>query len=255
MQDTLPEGALHVCHALRQSARMPATALSAAAASPNASWSFEPGPFIVLAGLTFVYVRRWRAVDASVGRLRAFLAGMALRGDRALLPRRLARRAPVPHAHGPAPPAARPRADPRAARAHEGPAAPGRRAACCGSSARSDRSPARSSRSPCTSASMWIWHIPALYDARARAPGRPRPRAHVLRRRRRRCTGGTCCRRSAPGTSAAWAPSSTCSRRRCSSALLGIALTFAPGGALRLLRGPARLLGPVAPAPTRRSAA
>ena len=58
MQDTLPEGALHVCHALRQSARMPATALSAAAASPNASWSFSLGPFIVLAGLTFVYVRR-----------------------------------------------------------------------------------------------------------------------------------------------------------------------------------------------------
>ena len=51
MQDTLPEGALHVCHALRQSARMPATALSAAAASPNASWSFSLGPFIVLAGL------------------------------------------------------------------------------------------------------------------------------------------------------------------------------------------------------------
>ena len=77
MQDTLPEGALHVCDALRQSARMPATALSAAAASPNASWSFSLGPFIVLAGLTFVYVRRWRACDASVGRLVLFLSGIA----------------------------------------------------------------------------------------------------------------------------------------------------------------------------------
>jgi putative membrane protein len=77
MRDTLPEGALHVCHALRQSARMPATALSAAAASPNASWSFSLGPFIVLAGLTFVYVRRWRSCDASVGRLVLFLTGIA----------------------------------------------------------------------------------------------------------------------------------------------------------------------------------
>ena len=68
---------MHVCHALRQSARMPATALSAAAASPNASWSFSLGPFIVLAGLTFVYVRRWRACDASVGRLVLFLTGIA----------------------------------------------------------------------------------------------------------------------------------------------------------------------------------
>jgi putative membrane protein len=77
MEDTLPEGALHGCHALRQSARMPATALSVAAASPNASWSLSLGPCIVLAGLTFVYVRRWRACDASVGRLALFLAGIA----------------------------------------------------------------------------------------------------------------------------------------------------------------------------------
>jgi cytochrome c oxidase assembly factor CtaG len=57
---------------------MSVTAMSLAAASPNASWSLSPGPFIVLAGLTFVYVRRWRQCDVSVARLALFLSGIAV---------------------------------------------------------------------------------------------------------------------------------------------------------------------------------
>jgi cytochrome c oxidase assembly factor CtaG len=57
---------------------MSVPAVSLAAASPNASWSFSVGPFIVLAGLTFVYVRRWRQCDVSVGRLVLFLSGIAV---------------------------------------------------------------------------------------------------------------------------------------------------------------------------------
>jgi putative membrane protein len=48
------------------------------AASPDASWSFVPGAIVVVAVLTFVYVRRWREVRASPARLASFLAGMAL---------------------------------------------------------------------------------------------------------------------------------------------------------------------------------
>ena len=48
------------------------------AASPDASWSFVPGAIPVVAVLTFLYVRRWREVRASVARLASFLAGMAL---------------------------------------------------------------------------------------------------------------------------------------------------------------------------------
>ncbi len=51
---------------------------SAIAASPDASWSFVPGAIAVVAILTVVYVRRWRAVDGSVARLTSFLAGMTL---------------------------------------------------------------------------------------------------------------------------------------------------------------------------------
>jgi putative membrane protein len=47
-------------------------------ASPDASWSFVPGAIVVVAALTVVYVRRWREVDASVARLASFLGGMAL---------------------------------------------------------------------------------------------------------------------------------------------------------------------------------
>jgi cytochrome c oxidase assembly factor CtaG len=78
MAHTLPDGALHRCHALRQSKRMTVPAIALAAASPNASWSLSPGPLIVLAGLTFVYVRRWRQCNASVWRLLLFLSGIAV---------------------------------------------------------------------------------------------------------------------------------------------------------------------------------
>ena len=56
-------------------ARILDTTLSMA---PNASWSFVPGAIVVVVGLTVVYVRRWREVGASIGRLASFLAGMAL---------------------------------------------------------------------------------------------------------------------------------------------------------------------------------
>ena len=48
------------------------------AVSPDAGWTFEPGPIVLVAALTFLYVRRWREVDGSAGRLVSFLAGMAL---------------------------------------------------------------------------------------------------------------------------------------------------------------------------------
>jgi putative membrane protein len=48
------------------------------AASPDASWSFVPGALLLVAALTVLYVRRWRAVGAPVGRLLSFLAGMTL---------------------------------------------------------------------------------------------------------------------------------------------------------------------------------
>ncbi len=48
------------------------------AASPDAAWTLQPGPIVLVAALTFLYVRRWREVDGSLGRLTSFLAGMAL---------------------------------------------------------------------------------------------------------------------------------------------------------------------------------
>jgi len=48
------------------------------AASPNASWSVDPGALILLLALTVVYVRRWRAVRASAARLVSFLSGIAV---------------------------------------------------------------------------------------------------------------------------------------------------------------------------------
>jgi putative membrane protein len=38
----------------------------------------EPGPLLLVAALTFLYVRRWRAIDGSAGRLASFLGGIAL---------------------------------------------------------------------------------------------------------------------------------------------------------------------------------
>lgn len=48
------------------------------AVSPDASWTFVPGAIFVVALLTVVYVRRWRAAGASLARLASLLAGMAL---------------------------------------------------------------------------------------------------------------------------------------------------------------------------------
>jgi len=48
------------------------------AASPEAGWSFEPGPILLVAALTFLYVRRWREIDGSGWRLASFLSGAAL---------------------------------------------------------------------------------------------------------------------------------------------------------------------------------
>ena len=48
------------------------------AVAPDASWSFEPGAIVLVAALTFLYIRRWRRIDGSLGRLTSFLAGMAL---------------------------------------------------------------------------------------------------------------------------------------------------------------------------------
>ena len=51
---------------------------SVLAASPDAGWTFEPGAIVLVAALTFIYVRRHRQVGGSAGRLASFLAGMAL---------------------------------------------------------------------------------------------------------------------------------------------------------------------------------
>jgi len=78
MAHTLPDEMWRVGHALRQSPRMSVPAVSLAAASPDASWSLDPGALVLLAAITFVYVRRWRAVRASPTRLLSFLAGIAV---------------------------------------------------------------------------------------------------------------------------------------------------------------------------------
>lgn len=48
------------------------------AASPDAGWTFEPGAIVLVAALAFLYVRRWRQIDGSAGRLTSFLAGVTL---------------------------------------------------------------------------------------------------------------------------------------------------------------------------------
>lgn len=45
-------------------------------ASPNASWTFEPVVILMLVAATVIYVRRWHAVHASPGRLASFLLGI-----------------------------------------------------------------------------------------------------------------------------------------------------------------------------------
>lgn len=48
------------------------------AVSPDAGWTLEPGAIVLVAALTFIYVRRWRQIDGSAWRLASFLGGMAL---------------------------------------------------------------------------------------------------------------------------------------------------------------------------------
>ncbi|MGK2939253.1 MAG: cytochrome c oxidase assembly protein [Solirubrobacteraceae bacterium] len=45
-------------------------------ATPDASWTFEPVVILMLVAATVLYVRRWRAVSASRGRLISFLLGI-----------------------------------------------------------------------------------------------------------------------------------------------------------------------------------
>ena len=188
------------------------------AVAPDASWTFEPGAIVLVAALTFLYVRRWREIDGSAGPPDELPRRDGARADRAVLADRPPRRAAVPHAHGPAPAAARPRADPRAAGAHEGAAAPAH------ATARAHRAPRGTARAPGLRDRALRRHDgdlahPRDVRRRARAPGAARPRARDVRRSRAGCTGGICSRRSAPASaSAGWARSSTCSPRRSSSA-------------------------------------
>jgi cytochrome c oxidase assembly factor CtaG len=45
--------------------------------SPDASWTFSPGAIVLLLAATYLYVRRWREADASPARLALFGAGIA----------------------------------------------------------------------------------------------------------------------------------------------------------------------------------
>jgi cytochrome c oxidase assembly factor CtaG len=45
--------------------------------SPDASWTLSPGAIVLLLAATALYVTRWRRSDASVGRLLLFLTGIA----------------------------------------------------------------------------------------------------------------------------------------------------------------------------------
>ena len=45
--------------------------------SPDASWTFSPGAIVLLLAATALYVARWRKAEASVGRLLLFVAGIA----------------------------------------------------------------------------------------------------------------------------------------------------------------------------------
>ena len=70
--DTLSERGVCVCAALHN------PRMFVPAVSPNASWSIDPVALVLLVAVTVVYVRRWRAVRASVGRLVSFLCGIAV---------------------------------------------------------------------------------------------------------------------------------------------------------------------------------
>ena len=81
-----------------------------------------------------------------------------------------------------------------------------------------------------TSRVMWVWHIPALYDAALEHPSVHVLEHMMLPRAPGSCTGGTCSRRSARGCARGdhGRRSSTCCRRSSLVGLLGIGLTFAP---------------------------
>jgi putative membrane protein len=52
------------------------------AVAPDAGWTFEPGALVLVAALTFLYVRRWRQIDGSAGRLTSFLVALCSPIDR-----------------------------------------------------------------------------------------------------------------------------------------------------------------------------
>lgn len=52
--------------------------LAVVAAAPEITWSLAPGPIVLLASLTAWYVVRWRRVGAGAWRLASFLAGIAM---------------------------------------------------------------------------------------------------------------------------------------------------------------------------------
>ncbi len=63
------------------------------AAAADTSWTFAPGPIALIALLSFLYVRRWRALNAQpgarnagLGRLVAFLAAMLVLGAALISP-------------------------------------------------------------------------------------------------------------------------------------------------------------------------
>ena len=174
------------------------------------------------------YVVRWRRVGESPLRLALFLAGIATVAAALLSPDRPARRAALPHAHGPAPAAARHRADPDHPRPHEEAAAAGHAAAAADRAARRASSPTPVFAITLYVVTMWIWHIPALYDGALRARARPRRSSTSRSRSPAACTGGTSSARSAraPGM-LGLGPAAYMASTKVLVGLLGVFLTFA----------------------------
>ena len=150
-------------------------------------------------------------------------ASLAARSSRSISPVDALAEQALRDAHGPARAAARPRADLPDPRPDEGHPAPGRRAGCRRSSAPPGRSATRSSRSSLYVAVDVALARPRALRRRARAPGRPRPRA-----RHASCSAGLLywwhllvADPQPPSASAAWARSSTCCRRSSLVGLLG----------------------------------
>ena len=168
---------------------------------------------------------RWREVRREQGtlalpiwRLLVFLGGIVAAAAALISPIDALAEQALRDAHGPAPAAARRRADPLHPRPDEGAAAAGDAPDPAPRARRGpDRPPGLRDR-VLRRGDVDLAH-PGDVRRGARAPGHPRARAPHVRRRRASCTGGTCCRRSAAATaSAAWARSSTWSAPSCSSA-------------------------------------